>query len=206
MNGFIAYTDQIAALLGELRRQEGIVLQLVDEIVSRATQGRQVLVFGNGGSAATASHFVCDIVKGTMTPGCPRVKALCLTDNTSLVTAWANDESYDSIFAEQLRVCLHPDDLVVAISGSGNSPNVLRAVEVAKESGATCFGLCGFDGGQLARLAHYAVIIPAENIQQVEDIHLLILHSVSLLVKERLGEWQKAKVLVMASANSKGGR
>ncbi|MBA7596361.1 Phosphoheptose isomerase [subsurface metagenome] len=206
MNSFIGYIDHVAVLLGELKRQEGIVLQLVDEIVSRATQSKQVIVFGNGGSAATASHFVCDIAKGTITPGCPRVRALCLTDNTSLVTAWANDESYDSIFAEQLKGCLDHDDLVVAISGSGNSPNVLRAVEAAKEGGATCFGLCGFDGGQLARLAHYAVVIPAENIQQVEDIHLLILHSVSLLVKERLEEWQKAKVLVMASVNSRGRR
>ncbi len=206
MNSFIRYIDHVAALLGELKRQENLVLQLVDEIVNRATQGKKVLVFGNGGSAATASHFVCDIAKGTITPGCRRVRALCLADNTPLVTAWANDDSYESIFAEQLEVYLDPDDLVVAISGSGNSPNVLQAVEVAKEGGAICFSLCGFDGGQLARLADYAIIIPAEHIQQVEDIHLLILHLVSLLVKSRLEEWQKAKALVTSHAHSGGGK
>ena len=136
----------------------------------------------------------------------PRVRALCLADNIPMVTAWANDESYDAIFAEQLKVYCDADDLVVAISGSGNSPNVLRAVEVAKESGATCFALCGFDGGQLARLAHHAIVIPAKHIQQVEDIHLLILHSASLLVKQRLGEWQRAKALVMAPAHSEVGK
>ncbi len=206
MNSFIGYIDHVAALLGELKRQGNLVLQLVDEVVARTIQGKQVIVFGNGGSAATASHFVCDIAKGTITSGGPRVRALCLADNTPLVTAWANDESYDSIFAQQLKAYLDPDDLVVAISGSGNSPNVLRAVEVAKEIGATCFGLCGFDGGQLARLADYAIIIPAEHIQQVEDIHLLILHLVSLLVKERLEERQKAKVLVTSHAHSGGSK
>jgi D-sedoheptulose 7-phosphate isomerase len=206
MNGFIAYIDHVTALLGELKRQRELVLGLVDEIVARIIEGKQVIVFGNGGSAATASHFVCDLAKGTITPGCPRVRALCLADNTPLITAWANDKSYDSIFAEQLKVYLDPDDLVVAISGSGNSPNVLRAVEVAKEGGATCYGLCGFDGGQLAQLAHYAIVIPAEHIQQVEDIHLLILHSISLLVKERLEQWQKAKVLVSSRAHSGVGK
>ena len=182
------YLDQLAELIEGLKAQQRFITRLADEIVAKAIQSKQVIVFGNGGSATTASHFICDLCKGTLTEESLKVKGLCLTDNTSMVTAWANDESYDAIFAQQLNIYCNPGDLVIAISGSGNSPNVLKGVEVAKEKGATCFGLCGFNGGQLARLVDDAIIIPGENIQQAEDMHLVILHLVSLLVKERFRE------------------
>lgn len=180
------YLDQIVGLVNELRKQEDFVHQLANEIVDRCMQGKQVIVFGNGGSAANASHFVCDLSGSAAGEAGLKIKALCLTDNTTLLTAWANDESYEAIFAQQLKVYCNPGDLVIAISCSGNSLNVLRGIEVAKQGGASCFALCGFDGGRLAKLADHAIVISARHIKQIEDIHLVTLHIVSLLVKEKL--------------------
>lgn len=144
---FTDYLDQVANLIKVLKEQEVVIVRLVNEIVSTTLRGGKVIVFGNGGSAATASHFVCDLTKGATIPGRAKVKALCLTDNIPMVTAWANDESYESIFVQQLEVYCEPDDLVIALSGSGNSPNVLKGVKAARDKGAICFALRGFDRG-----------------------------------------------------------
>ena len=183
---FNDYLAQEYNILRDLKRQEQVITLLVDEIVSTSIQGRKAILFGNGGSASTASHIVCDLAKGATIPGKTKVKAICLTDNIPMVTAWANDADYESIFAQQLEVYYEPGDLVIAISGSGNSPNVLKGVNVAKDKGAVCFGLCGFHGGKLAKLANHAIIISGENIQQAEDFHLIVLHLVFLMVAERL--------------------
>jgi D-sedoheptulose 7-phosphate isomerase len=186
MVSVIEYLVQLGQLVEGLKTKEQFITRLVDEIVARAIAGRQIIVFGNGGSAATASHFVCDLCNSSGANGRPQVKGLCLSDNTPMFTARANDDSYDTVFAQQLNIYCDPDDLVIAISGSGNSSNVIKGVETAKSKNAICFGLCGFNGGQLAKLADEAIIIPGQNIQQAEDVHLVILHLVALLVKERL--------------------
>lgn len=148
---------------------------------------RTVFLFGNGGSAALASHFACDLAKGTAQQKVPkRFRVLSLTDNTSLVTAWANDTSYDLVFAEQLRNFIRSGDIAFAISGSGSSPNVLRALEVAREEGAINIGLTGFKGGKMRELCDLCVIIPSDNMQIIEDLHLSIAHALFTVVRHRI--------------------
>lgn len=136
-----------------------------------------IVTCGNGGSATSASHFACDLAKWTICPEKRRVRAVALTDNTALLTAWANDAAYERVFVEQLINLYRPGDTLVAISGSGNSPNVLRAVEWANAQGATTIGLSGFDGGQLAQLARVSLIVPGATMPQVEDLHMAICHA-----------------------------
>src|SRR5713101_5665041 len=112
-------------------------------------QGHRVFIMGNGGSAATASHFALDLAKNTITPGAPRLKAISLTDHVPLITAWSNDTAYEHIFAEQLANLIEPGDVVIGISTSGNSPNVLNALTVAKKSRAYTVGLLGATGGRM---------------------------------------------------------
>lgn len=137
---------------------------------------RHVFVMGNGGSAATASHFVADINKGVSLGLTQRFRMLCLNDNMATVSAYANDLSYEDVFVEQLKNFLRPCDLVMAFSGSGNSRNVIKAVEYAKTQEARIIGVTGFDGGTLGRLCHDHVHVPLYDMQKVEDIHLIICH------------------------------
>ncbi|MDI3342049.1 MAG: SIS domain-containing protein [Sphaerobacter sp.] len=148
----------------------------------RARDGT-VFVVGNGGSAATASHFACDLAKGTRQPGQRPFRVVPLTDNMPLVTAWANDASYERIFAEQLAPLVRPGDVLVAISASGNSANVLAAARVARRAGAVTIALTGRGGGTLRRLADLAVCVPSETIEQVEDAHLIVAHSLCVALR-----------------------
>jgi D-sedoheptulose 7-phosphate isomerase len=146
-----------------------------------------IFIAGNGGSATTASHFACDLAKGARVEGMPGFRVIALTDNVPLMTAWANDTSYDRIFAEQLAPHVRPGDIFVAISASGNSPNILAAAVVAREAGGTVIGLTGQSGGRLSRLAHLAIRVPAdaaEQIEQVEDAHLVIAHSLCVTLRD----------------------
>ena len=143
----------------------------------------QIFILGNGGSAATASHMANDLNKLTITPGKPRFKAIALTDNIPLMTAWGNDNSYEDIFAEQLINFIRPDDVVVAISASGNSPNVLRAVQVARQHGALAIGLTGDTGGKLISLVDHCVLTPTGHVCQQEDCHLIAEHAIANTLK-----------------------
>lgn len=149
-------------------------------------RGGTVFLMGNGGSAATASHFVCDLAKGTRAEGLPAFRAVALNDNVPLLTAWANDTSYERVFAEQIAALARPRDVVVLISASGNSPNVLAAVEAARCAGATTVALTGKTGGRLARCVDLSIRVPAGSIEQVEDAHLIIAHSLCVALRARL--------------------
>ena len=146
-------------------------------------ENRRIFVFGNGGSSANASHFVNDMVKSTVRPDQPRFKLICLSDNVPTLTAYANDVSYDVIFAEPMAALAEPGDVALALSGSGNSPNVLKAMDVAHEMGLTRIGLTGFAGGKLKDKCDVCVIVPSDSMQVIEDAHLVILHSVFLAVR-----------------------
>ncbi len=146
----------------------------------------QIFVFGNGGSASTASHFACDLNKWTICPERRRVRAAALTDHTALLTAWANDSAYEQIFAEQLATHLRPGDLVLAISGSGDSPNVLNAVRYARGRGCVTAGLIGFEGGQLRYLVDDALIVPSRSMPQIEDAHHVICHLLATRLRNEL--------------------
>jgi D-sedoheptulose 7-phosphate isomerase len=143
-------------------------------------------LIGNGGSAATASHMMADLTKCTLVPGAARFRAIALTDNVPTMTAFANDDGYEQIFVEPLRGLLRPEDVLIAISGSGNSPNVLRAVEHAVAIGAATLGLCGENGGRLATLVDVAVRVPAARIGQQEDGHLILNHTIALALQEQI--------------------
>ncbi|MGO9021959.1 MAG: SIS domain-containing protein [Syntrophobacteraceae bacterium] len=139
-------------------------------------EGRQVFIFGNGGSGSTASHMTCDLNKGASFGKSRRFKVICLNDNIPTMAAYANDISYDDIFVEQLRNFLLPGDIVIGISGSGNSENVIRAIEYANGHEAVSVGLCGYDGGQLKVKARHSVHVNVEDMQKVEDVHLILGH------------------------------
>ena len=168
------YVSEIAGALERLPWTE------IDEVIAvlqnARLRGHQVFIFGNGGSAATASHFACDLGKGTEVPGTPCFRAIALTDNMSAFSAYANDCGYEQVFSRQLANLLRPGDVVIGISGSGNSANVLNAVQLARESGATTIGLVGFDGGKLKSLVDLSLHIENGCMEQVEDIHLMLEH------------------------------
>ena len=139
-------------------------------------RGQQIIVFGNGGSALTAQHYVTDWNKGAYLATGKPVHGVCLTENIGIITAYANDLSYQDIFVAQLRPVMAPGDLVVGISGSGNSENVLRAIRYANDNGGVTLGVCGFDGGKLRGLASHAICSDANDMQLSEDVHLIFGH------------------------------
>ncbi len=142
-----------------------------------------IYICGNGGSAAMASHMACDLGKGASYGFARRYNAFALSDNSSTVLAYANDVSYDEIFVEQLKNALKPGDLVIGISGSGNSPNILRAVEYANEHGGITIGITGYSAGRLQMIAKYNVSLNIDHMQIAEDLHLVLNHNlVNLLV------------------------
>jgi D-sedoheptulose 7-phosphate isomerase len=149
-------------------------------------RGSTVFMLGNGGSAATASHFACDLAKGTQAAGLAAFRVVSLSDNVPLMTAWANDTNYERIFAEQLATLIRPADIVIAISASGNSPNILAAARIARQSDAITLALTGQDGGKLSRLADFTIYVPSQSIEQVEDAHLVIAHSLCVVLREQL--------------------
>lgn len=159
---------------------------VVQALVHTWENGAQVLLMGNGGSASTASHLACDLSKNTVQPGLPRMRALALNDNMALMSAYANDVGYDAVFAEQMRALARPGDLVLAISTSGNSPNVLCAMEVARKLHLRTVGLCGYSGGKLADLVDIAVVAPNHCVEQIEDIHMLLAHLVTVGVRSAM--------------------
>lgn len=151
---------------------------LVGELASAYEKQSNIFICGNGGSAATASHFACDINKGVSFGKEKRFRVICLNDSIPTMMAYSNDVSYDSIFVEQLKNLMNAGDLLIGISGSGNSENILRAVRYASESGGKTFGICGCGGGGLKGTAQKSLIVKSNDMQKVEDTHLIILHCV----------------------------
>jgi D-sedoheptulose 7-phosphate isomerase len=164
-------------------------LEKVISLISWAYErGHQIFIMGNGGSGSTASHFACDINKGVCFGLEKRFKVICLNDNVPIMLAYANDNSYENIFVEQLKNFLKPDDLVIGISGSGNSENVLKAIDYANKNGAKTIGLTGFNGGKLADMAKVALVTKINDMQKVEDSHLIITHIImQVLYKKIMG-------------------
>ena len=161
--------------------------KIVDTLMKAYESERIVYTFGNGGSAALASHFACDLGKGTAyCNGGKRFRVLALTDNLPTLTAWANDASYEDVFSEQLRNFVRAEDVAFAISGSGNSKNVLNALQVAREAGATTVGISGFEGGHMKDLCDICVIVPSNNMQIIEDLHLAMAHSIFRIAYSRM--------------------
>jgi len=174
------YLASVRQTLTELPKAE--IQRLVDLILSARAADKQIFVFGNGGSAATASHFACDLGKGTIDREKRRFRVISLCDQIPMMTAWANDANYSDIFIEQLRNLLNEDDLVIGISSSGNSPNVLKALQYARDQRARTVALTGFRGGQVKDIVNECLIVPSTSVQIIEDIHLMLAHIIFLQV------------------------
>ncbi len=161
--------------------------KFLDILVDAYKNDKFVFVIGNGGSAANASHLAQDLAKGTRSSKdqSRRLKALSLTDNLPFITAQGNDEGYDSIFEQQLRTFAKPGDYLIAISGSGNSPNIISAIEWANKNGITTIGITGYDGGKLKKMAHHSVNVVLNDMCTAESIHSIIFHYVILELRER---------------------
>ena len=174
------FLDRVGVELGKI--EPAALQKLADLIHEKYLAGRFVFVIGNGGSGSNASHFAEDMGKGTLArkffddDAKKRLKILSLTDNTPYILAWGNDEGFDRVFVEQLKNLASPGDMLVAISGSGNSPNILRAVEWANKHGLTTFGCTGFGGGKLKSMNQHNLHVPLEDMGIVECVHLTAFH------------------------------
>ena len=186
-----AYFQQVGALIGDLDAQTD---HFVATLYRAFEEGRTIFLCGNGGSAAAASHFGQDLAKGTLSSmgAKRRFRVIPLTDNIGFITALANDEGYESIFEQQLRNLARSGDVLIAISGSGNSPNVLRAVEYARSIGMRSIGVTGFDGGKLRALADESVHVPIEDMGMTEALHGVVFHLVMAQLRTRLARAEAA--------------
>lgn len=179
-----SYLAEVVDVLGKLR------LEALDQVIHRLEEarwkGQQVFTCGNGGSAATAMHFASDLAKGARAVNKPSIKAESLCDNIALLTAWANDVSYDQVFAQRMALSIEAGDVLVAISASGTSQNVLNAVDRARAVGATTIGFTGFNGGKLKDMVDICITVPSDSMEQIEDVHLLLCHLITTCLRETL--------------------
>lgn len=170
--------------------------QMIDTMIEAYHEERTIFVMGNGGSASTASHWACDINKGCSFGRFKKFKMVCLNDNISTILAYANDLSYDHIFVEQLKNFFRSKDVVIGISGSGNSVNVLNAIKYAKNNDGVTIGLSGFDGGKLYDLVDIAIVAKINDMQKIEDTHIIIAHMAMQKISETLGHcWPDVRSL-----------
>lgn len=173
------YLDQYTAALWEVMRNfDGTRFSKAVEILTGAYRGdKQIFIAGNGGSAGTANHFVCDFGKNAVPqPGKRRFRIMSLSDNVEKITALGNDLAFEEIFRQQLINLMNEGDVLIVVSASGNSPNIVRACEYAREKNARIIALAGFSGGKIKDLADAALVAPLESYEQIEDIHLIMLH------------------------------
>jgi D-sedoheptulose 7-phosphate isomerase len=178
------YLKGLRSCLEEIAEKD--IIEIVDIIMKACSDGKKVIFMGNGGSATTASHFARDISIGTAKEGKPRVRAISLADSIAAITSLANDVGYNSVFKEQLIGQVDKGDVVIGISASGNSPNVLEAMEYARSAGAVTVGFIGFGGGKLKELSDKSIVLSSRDYGQVEDTHLVLDHIFTCLVKERI--------------------
>lgn len=177
------YIMTLQVTMDQLPRQN--IGEAIDLLQQARMKGSQVFILGNGGSASTASHFACDLAKNTRQAGFPHFRVIGLTDNMAMFSALANDQGYENVFSEQLAALVRPGDIVIAISASGNSRNVINAAETAHRHEATVIGFTGFDGGRLGQLANINIHVKSEIIEHVEDMHLMLEHLIVKTIKER---------------------
>jgi D-sedoheptulose 7-phosphate isomerase len=180
------YIGRLQTALGELPRDR---LAQVGETLLRAYRNdKQVFTIGNGGSSSTASHMAADLAKNTIGPNMKRFRITSLSDNASIVTALANDLGYESVFSEQLINVIGAGDVLIAISGSGNSVSVLKAIDYSRRQSAQIIGLLGFDGGAAAPLVDIPIVVPSHDYGIIEDVHLTINHMLVEYFREHLAD------------------
>ncbi|MBU2646182.1 SIS domain-containing protein [bacterium] len=169
-----SYFNRLKNAIDALERAE--INGVMNLLIEAYQKEQQIFIMGNGGSASTASHFVCDFNKGISLNRAKKFKMISLCDNIPTMMALANDEGYDSIFVEQLKCFLQPGDLVIGISGSGNSENVIQAITYANQNGNTTISLTGYDGGKLKQACQFGIHVDLPDMQITEDIHMILDH------------------------------
>ena len=177
VNGYIKEHNRVLSILDQHSLEAAI--KVVEDAFNR---GAKIITCGNGGSATTASHYITDWAKMVNLATGEKLRGFCLADNVGLVTAYGNDISYEDIFSGQCEAILDQDDLLVAVSGSGNSPNIVKALKTANKIGATTLGILGYDGGKAIKEAQHSFLVPSFDMQVCEDLHLMFCH----LVMKRL--------------------
>jgi len=177
-----SYISLLKGTMDQLPMQ--LILDVIGVLQKARMDGNQVFIMGNGGSASTASHFVCDLAKNTRLDGLPPFRVFGLTDNMAIFSAYANDEGYENVFSQQLANLIRPGDVVIGISASGNSRNVIAAMEEAQKHNAITIGFTGFDGGRLGPMVNISIHVRSNIIEHVEDIHLMLEHMIVRWIKE----------------------
>jgi D-sedoheptulose 7-phosphate isomerase len=168
------YIQEITDVIKSLPQET--IESIINVLAQARDERKQIFLIGNGGSGANASHMANDLIKNTIQEGKPRLKVIPLTDNMPIIMAIANDWDYSRIFIEQLMPLAQPGDVLMGLSGSGNSPNVLKAIDWARTNGLRTVGLTGRDGGQLKDKAELVLIVPTDSMAQIEDVHLILGH------------------------------
>ena len=177
------YLEQQIQSIVDLKGSSTVFMEIYNILKTARDEGNQIFLMGNGGSASTASHFVSDLLKTSITNENKRFKAISLTDNIPVLLAWSNDESYENIFSNQLENFLQKNDVVIGISGSGNSENVLNAIQLANKEQAITIGLSGKGGGKLSELAKINLIVKSDDMLTIETIHLLVCHLITTIIR-----------------------
>lgn len=185
MAGIDSYLKILSDTIDKIDKKS--INDVIETLLKTLKNDGTVYIFGNGGSASTASHCVCDFNKGVSSDLDKKFRFVCLSDNTATMMAIANDVSYDEIFRMQLKDRIKENDLVMAISGSGNSKNVINAVEYAKEQGIKVISLTGYDGGKLLNLSDYPIHADVNDMQVAEDVHMIICHLLASTIARHLG-------------------
>lgn len=181
-----SYIIELKQILDNLSAD--VIDQVLDVLHEARMDNKQVFILGNGGSASTASHFVCDLGKNTRVAGVPNFRVMGLTDNMALFSALANDEGYENVFAQQLANHIQPDDVVIGISTSGNSQNVVNAIQLAITVGAKTLGFTGFNSGDLGSMVDVNLHVASHSIEHVEDVHLVLEHLITKALREKARE------------------
>lgn len=176
LNAMENYFSELKSVIDNLDRNE--IETFINVMLNARNNGKNIYIMGNGGSGATASHFCCDFNKGMSYTKDKKFKMICLNDNVSTMLAYSNDVGYDFVFVEQLKNFVKEGDIVIGISGSGNSKNVLNAIDYANKKGAITIGLTGYNGGELKQITKYSVNANVDNMQITEDIHMMLCHMI----------------------------
>lgn len=191
MKEFVSeYFEDLEKILSRMNKKD---IEEITEVIHKAyLNDRTIFILGNGGSASTASHFACDLGKGTLSKVYDanerRFRVVSLTDNVATISAYANDLSFDDIFIQQLQNLVHKGDVLIAITGSGNSKNVIKAVRYARDCGAITIGMLGFDGGKIKKFLDKYVIVPSDHYGRIEDVHLILEHMITDYLRTRINK------------------
>jgi D-sedoheptulose 7-phosphate isomerase len=178
------YLDEQSSCLRELSKNTSLLESIIEKLLDARSSDSLVITIGNGGSASTASHFTADLLKTAIMKDQKRFQSLCLTDNIPVMTAWSNDVSYDEIFKEQLKNFIKKNDVLVAFSGSGTSKNVVKALELAKKSGAYLIGFTGMSGGDFKEICDICIKVPSTNMLTIESFHIMLCHVITSCIRQ----------------------